>query len=68
MANESCVDRRETRRVDMRTTRAEAHPCVERLYGDNRVQWGVLFMLFIWLNTEKEAEGWLNSIKKCSVV
>lgn len=37
---------------DKITICAEAHPCVEPLYGDNRVQWGILFMLFIWLNTK----------------
>lgn len=37
---------------DMITLWAKAHTCVEPLYGDNMVQWGVLFMLFIWLNTK----------------
>lgn len=48
---------------NMITVCAAAHPCV-----NNRVHWGTLFMLFIWLHTEREAESCLNSIKKCSVV
>lgn len=55
MANESCADRSETRRVDVMITCAEAHPCVERGPA------GCIVYLFIWLNTKKE-EGWLNSI------
>lgn len=43
---------------------AAAHPCVELVRSDNRVRWGALFMLLIWLHTEEEAESCLDSIKK----
>lgn len=54
--------------MDTATLCAAAHPCVELAYSDNRVHRETLFMLFIWLHIEKEAESCLNSNKKCNVV
>lgn len=65
---EAEVEESETRRVNMITLCAAAHPCVELVHGDNRGRWDTLFMLLIWLHIEKEAESCLNSIKKCYVV
>lgn len=62
------MEKSETRLVNMITLCAAAHPCVELVHSDNRVHWDTLFMLFIWLHIEKEAESCLNSIKKCNVV
>lgn len=62
------LEKSETSLVDMITLCAAAHPCVELVHSDNRVLWDTLFMLFIWLHIEKEAESCLNSIKKCNVV
>ncbi len=54
----------ETRLMNMIRVCAAAHPCVELVHSDNRVHWGTLFMLLIWLHAEKEAESCLDSIKK----
>lgn len=55
-----------TRLVNMITTCAAAHPCVELVYSDNRVHWGTLFMLSfdcILRRKQKNASTELRSAK-----
>lgn len=65
---ESEMEVRETCEYDYRIVCAAAHPCVELVHSGNRVHWGTLFMLLIWLHTKREEESCLDSIKKCNVV